>query len=76
MQTNLNFTAIFEEVSEGGYIAYIEEMQGVNAQGDNLDEAKANLLDALNLMVETKRMISASELGDRKVIKETLELLS
>jgi hypothetical protein len=43
MEAKLNLTAVFEEAEEGGYIAYIVEIQGVNTQGETLEEAKENL---------------------------------
>ena len=55
MKTKLKLTAVFAPDEEGGYIAYIEEIPGVNTQGETLDEAKANILDALNLVMETRR---------------------
>lgn len=76
MKTKLNLTTIFEECIEGGYIAYIEELPGVNSQGETLDEAKTNLLEALDLIMETQRSLSEKELGNKKVIKESLQLVS
>ena len=48
-------TAIFESCDEGGYIAYIEEIPGINSQGETIEEAKENLTDAINLMFEERR---------------------
>ncbi len=47
-ENNLELTAVFEEAEEGGYIAFFEELPGVNTQGETLQEAKANLADALD----------------------------
>jgi predicted RNase H-like HicB family nuclease len=46
MKVDMKFTAVFEEAEEGGYIAYLEEMPGVNTQGETLEEAKENLQEA------------------------------
>jgi predicted RNase H-like HicB family nuclease len=73
MKTKVKFTAVFEEAEEGGYIAFIEELPGVNTQGETLEESKANLLEALDLVLQTQREITEKELGKRKYIKETLE---
>jgi predicted RNase H-like HicB family nuclease len=51
-------TAVFENAEEGGYIGYVEEMPGVNTQGETIDETKANLIDALDLYLDTRRYIS------------------
>jgi len=75
MKASLKLTAVFEEAEEGGYISYIEEIPGVNSQGETLEEAKANLSEALELILETQRMLSRQELKDKTVIRETLELV-
>jgi len=53
--SNIEMTAIFEPSDEGGYIAYIEEIPGINSQGETIDEAKENLTEAINLMFEERR---------------------
>lgn len=52
MEAKLNLTAVFEEAEEGGYIAYIEEIPGVNTQGETLDEARINLQEALVMVTQ------------------------
>jgi predicted RNase H-like HicB family nuclease len=46
-QLKLNLTAVFESAPEGGYTCHFEELPDVFSEGENLDEAKANLVDAL-----------------------------
>ena len=48
-------TAVFEPCLEGGFIAYIQEIPGINTQGETIEEAKLNLADAINLMFEERR---------------------
>lgn len=77
MKTSMKLTAVFEPDEEGGYIAYIEEIPGVNTQGETLDEAKTNILEALNLVMETRRAMAEKELKKshtpkRKFIKEDI----
>jgi predicted RNase H-like HicB family nuclease len=74
MKVNIKFTAVFEEAEEGGYIAYLEELPGINTQGETLEEAKANLKEAFRLVIETQRSLKNEETGDRNVIKEVFEL--
>lgn len=45
------FTAVFEKRGKW-YVAYVEEIPGVNTQGRTLKEARANLKEALNLILE------------------------
>jgi predicted RNase H-like HicB family nuclease len=55
MMSNIELTAIFEPCEEGGYLAYIEEIPGINSQGETIEDAKENLTDAINLMFEERR---------------------
>jgi len=68
-------TAIYEEVPEaegGGYIAYAEELPGAISEGDTLEEARENLRDAIQQLLEANRqMTAASKLG-KKVTRETI----
>lgn len=52
---NIEMTAVFEPCDEGGYIAYIQEIPGINTQGETIEEAKENLADAVNLVFEETR---------------------
>ena len=76
MKAKLKLTAVFQEAEEGGYIAFIEELPGVNTQGDTLNEAKVNLLEAMDLVMDTRRMLSAEDLKNTRFIKESLDLAS
>ena len=50
-----NLTAVFEPADEGGFVCWFEEIPEAMSQGDTLEEAKANLLDALKEIVEYRR---------------------
>ena len=67
----IEFTAIFQEVDEG-YIAFVEELPGANSQGDTLDEARSNLKEAVQLVLESNREISEEEIKGKDVIRESL----
>ncbi|MCX6815622.1 MAG: type II toxin-antitoxin system HicB family antitoxin [Candidatus Aenigmarchaeota archaeon] len=66
-------TAIYKKVKEG-YVAYVEEIPGVNTQGSTLKEAKENLLDALKLVLEANREISGKEMKNEKIIREKISV--
>lgn len=51
----LKLTAVFEPAPEGGYTCHFEELPEVFSEGETLDEAKANLLDALAQVLEYHR---------------------
>ncbi len=47
---NIEMTAVFEPCEEGGFIAYVQELPGINTQGETIEEAKENLADAVNMI--------------------------
>ena len=54
----ITLTAVFEEVSEkesGGYLAYVEELPGAITEGETLEEARENLRDAIEVLLEANR---------------------
>lgn len=69
----LELTAVFERVPEG-YIAFVEEIPGVNTQGSTLEEARANLREAVAMVLEANRDLAEKELDGRDVIREPLRL--
>lgn len=68
---NIELTAVFEPCKEGGYLAYIQEIQGINSQGETVEEAKENLSDAINLMFDELRQTSKKN-KTKKLITQTL----
>jgi predicted RNase H-like HicB family nuclease len=51
------FTAEYIEVPEG-YVAFVEELPGANTQGATLDEARENLQEAVQLVLEANRELA------------------
>ncbi len=49
------FTAIIETAPEGGYWAICPEVPGANGQGKTINEAKDNLRQAIELILEDRR---------------------
>ncbi|MBM3434821.1 MAG: type II toxin-antitoxin system HicB family antitoxin [Bacteroidetes bacterium] len=72
--SKIEMTAVFEPCDEGGYIAYIEEIPGINSQGETVEEAKENLTEAINLMFEERRIsrLKEQKKGVKKAILQTL----
>ena len=54
---DFEFTAVFRRVPEG-YIGFVEELPGANTQGATLEEARANLREAVTLVLEANRMLA------------------
>ena len=69
----MKVTAVFEPAKEGGYTCFVEEIPAAISQGETLDEARANLLDALKLVVECQRELAEKNLSP-EAVRETIEL--
>jgi predicted RNase H-like HicB family nuclease len=69
----LEFTAVFKKVADG-YVAYVEELPGANTQGDTLDEARENLREAVELVLESNRALAREDAGNEDLIREPLRL--
>lgn len=69
----MSLTAVFMKVPEG-YIAFVEELPGANTQGETLEEARANLNEAVAMVLDANRTLSAQSLEGADVIRETLVL--
>jgi len=70
---NVQFTAVFREVPEG-YVAFVEELPGANTQGSTLDETRANLEEAVALVLEANRELVREDLDGADVIREPLKI--
>jgi predicted RNase H-like HicB family nuclease len=65
----MKFTAVFELVPEG-YIAFVAELPGANTQGATLEEARENLAEAVELLLEANRELAEEMMKGKKVIRE------
>jgi len=54
-------TAVYIKVPEG-YGAFVEEVPGANTQGATLAEARANLQEAVDLVLEANRTLAEESL--------------
>jgi predicted RNase H-like HicB family nuclease len=70
---SVELTAVFRQVPEG-FIGFVEELPGANSQGVTLEEARANLQEAVTLVLEANRALSEQELADATVIRERFKL--
>ena len=55
------------------YVAYVEEIPGVNTQGRTLGEAKRNLKEALAMVLEANRALAHRTHG-RTAIEEPISI--
>ena len=56
----LAFTAVFKKVPEG-YVAFVEELPGANTQGETLEEARENLREAVEMVLDANRALVREE---------------
>jgi predicted RNase H-like HicB family nuclease len=70
---SIMFTAVYRK-SGKWWAAYVEEVPGVNTQGATLAEARANLKEALAMILETNRELARKEERDSHCIREPLQI--
>ena len=70
---SMKLTAVFMRVPEG-YAAFVEELPGANTQGATIDEARANLAEAVQLVLEANRELSQEAIRGAEVIREEFVL--
>ena len=68
-------TAVFQQVPEG-YIGFVEELPGANTQGETLEEVRANLQEAVQLVLEANRTLAEETIRNKIVIREPLASIS
>lgn len=70
---SVKFTAVFRRVPQG-YVGFIEELPGANTQGKTLRETRANLKEAVKLVLEANRSLAEETLKNEQVIREPIEV--
>ncbi len=67
----MQLTAVFQKVPEG-YIGFVEELPGANTQGATLEEARENLAEAVELVLDANRTLAEEAIAGQEVIREPL----
>ena len=70
---HVEFTAVFRQVPEG-YIGFVEELPGANTQGSTLEEARHNLQEAIELVLEANRELIGEATRGQNVIREAIKV--
>ncbi len=65
------FTAVYEQDGKW-WMAYVEELPGANTQGATIEEARDNLKEAIQLVIEARRELAQKEAAGHTVIREPL----
>ena len=63
------YMAVYKK-TKSGYIAWIEEIPGVNTQGKTKKAATANLADALREFIAAQRMVTRREYSTGSYVRE------
>ena len=68
--------AIHRGISESarGYIGFVEELPGANTQGATLEEVRANLQEAVALVLDANRTLAQEDALGPDVIREPLKV--
>ena len=70
----MKLTAIIEQDDQGWYVGQIEEIPAAISQGKTVEEVKANLLDALALLLEVNREATEKAYKGKPFIREELNV--
>lgn len=62
------------ERDDHGFYAWCPELKGCQSQGDTLDEAMANVREAVELYLETVPAAERDELFSREILTTSIEV--
>ncbi|MGH9421846.1 MAG: type II toxin-antitoxin system HicB family antitoxin [Thermoanaerobaculia bacterium] len=66
------FTVVFEEAEKGGYCVFVEELPGAISQGETIEEARENIKEAIQLILEVNRERALEGVDNSRVIREQI----
>jgi predicted RNase H-like HicB family nuclease len=69
----MQYTAILEAEPDGGYHAFCPALPGCHSEGDTLDEAIANIRDAIALYLESLKA-HGEELPVENILIKPMEI--
>ena len=72
-QPVMSFTAVYLKGSHG-YIGFVEELPGVNSQGQTIDEARRNLERLAAVVFDEERKPSTEMLQGKDVVREQFRI--
>ena len=66
--------SVIIEKDAHGYYAFSPDLPGCQTQGDSMEEAVANIKEAVSLYLETLSEEELSELGSKEIFSTTVEV--
>jgi predicted RNase H-like HicB family nuclease len=73
-QPQVSFTAVFLK-NEHGYIGFVEELPGVNSQGQTIEETRSNLQRLAAVVFEEERAQAEELLAGKDVTREQFRVV-
>ena len=70
----MRLTVIIEKSDDGWFVGQLAELPEVLSQGKTIAELKLNLLDALNLLLESNCQSIEFENKGKEIIREAIEV--
>jgi len=67
----IKLTVVFRKFPKG-YAAFVEELPGANTQGATLEEARENLKEAVEMVLQANRDLAEESLHVAEVLREPL----
>jgi predicted RNase H-like HicB family nuclease len=74
---NFTFTAVYESLPPelgGGFMAYAAELPGAITEGETIEEARENLRDAVEQLLEANRMLADQKKNGTEVLREEMRV--
>ena len=68
---SITLTAVYRKVPEG-YIGFVEELPGANTRGATIEEARENLKESVELVVEANRAMSRELEEGEEILREKI----
>lgn len=69
-----SFTVIYEEVPEGGYVAFVPTLPGCHTQGETIEETETNIKEAIELYLESLESHGEEIPGENRILQGTVEV--
>ncbi len=66
--------SVIIEKDSNGFYAFSPDLPGCQSQGDTLEEAIANIREAISLYLETLSAAEVSELASKEIFSTTIEV--
>ena len=69
----MSFTAVYKKDGDW-WVGFVVEIPGANTQGATLEEARENLKEAVQMVLEANRELARQELEDPTAIREDIQV--